>query len=157
GVRPGRRGESRRGSRCAGSAARDARACGARVGGRGRGRGRRRGAAAARRTRGSTGGEGLRPRRRDPRPARPARLGGPRLGRRRQARAEELRVGEGGQIIYGRRPVEEAERGKREVRRVWRAPETSAEELERLCGSPDHQGVVAEIDPYPYVEGSALL
>jgi 23S rRNA (guanosine2251-2'-O)-methyltransferase len=60
-------------------------------------------------------------------------------------------------IIYGRRPVEEAERGNREVRRVWRAPETSAEELERLCGSPDHQGVVAEADPYPYVEGSALL
>jgi 23S rRNA (guanosine2251-2'-O)-methyltransferase len=66
-------------------------------------------------------------------------------------------VGEGGQIIYGRRPVEEAERGRREVRQLWRAPETSAEELERLCGSPDHQGVVAEADPYPYVEGSALL
>ena len=53
------------------------------------------------------------------------------------------------QIIYGKRPVEEAERGKRRVRRVWRAPETPAEELERLCGSPDHQGVVAEVDPYP--------
>ncbi len=36
------------------------------------------------------------------------------------------------------------------MHRVWRAPETSAEELERLCGSPDHQGVVAEVDPYPY-------
>jgi 23S rRNA (guanosine2251-2'-O)-methyltransferase len=66
-------------------------------------------------------------------------------------------VGEGGQSIYGRRPVEEAERGRRTVRQIWRAPETSAEELERLCGSPDHQGVVAEVDPYPYVEGSALL
>jgi 23S rRNA (guanosine2251-2'-O)-methyltransferase len=66
-------------------------------------------------------------------------------------------MAEGVQIIYGRRPVEEAERGKREVRRVWRAPETPAEELERLCGSPDHQGVVAEVDPYPYVEGGALL
>ena len=53
-------------------------------------------------------------------------------------------------VIYGRRPVEEAERGRRAVRRVWRAPETPAEELERLCGSPDHQGVVAEVDPYPY-------
>jgi len=66
-------------------------------------------------------------------------------------------VGEGGQIIYGRRPVEEAGRGRREVRRVWRVPETPAEELERICGSPDHQGVVAEVDPYPYVEGAALL
>jgi 23S rRNA (guanosine2251-2'-O)-methyltransferase len=66
-------------------------------------------------------------------------------------------VEEGGQIIYGRRPVEEAERGRRAVRRVWRAPETPPEELERLCESPDHQGVVAEVDPYPYAEGSALL
>lgn len=62
-----------------------------------------------------------------------------------------------GQIIYGRRPVEEAERGRRRVRRVWRAPETSVEELERLCGSPDHQGVVAEVDPYPYADPNALL
>lgn len=62
-----------------------------------------------------------------------------------------------GQIIYGRRPVEEAERGKRRVHRVWKAPETSGEELERLCGSPDHQGVVAEVDPYPYADPNALL
>jgi 23S rRNA (guanosine2251-2'-O)-methyltransferase len=62
-----------------------------------------------------------------------------------------------GQIIYGRRPVEEAERGRRRVRRVWRAPETPGEELERLCGSPDHQGVVAEVDPYPYTDPNALL
>jgi len=61
------------------------------------------------------------------------------------------------QVIYGRRPVEEAERGRRKVRRVWRASETSAEELERLCGSPDHQGVVAEVDPYPYADPNALL
>jgi len=62
-----------------------------------------------------------------------------------------------GQIIYGRRPVEEAERGRRRVRRAWRAPETPAEELERLCGSPDHQGVVAEVDPYPYADPNAML
>ena len=61
------------------------------------------------------------------------------------------------QIIYGRRPVAEAERGRRRVHRVWRAPETPAEELERLCGSPDHQGVVAEVDPYPYGDPGALL
>ena len=41
--------------------------------------------------------------------------------------------------------------------RVWRAPETSGEELERLCGSPDHQGVVAEVEPYPYAGASELL
>jgi 23S rRNA (guanosine2251-2'-O)-methyltransferase len=59
--------------------------------------------------------------------------------------------------IYGRRPVAEAERGRRRIHRVWRAPETSAEELERLCGSPDHQGVVAEVDPYPYADPNSLL
>lgn len=61
------------------------------------------------------------------------------------------------QMIYGKRPVAEAERGRRRVHRVWRAPETSPEELERLCGSPDHQGVVAEVDPYPYVGAGELL
>jgi 23S rRNA (guanosine2251-2'-O)-methyltransferase len=61
------------------------------------------------------------------------------------------------QIIYGRRPVAEAERGRRRVHRVWRAPETAAEELERLCGSPDHQGVVAEVDPYPYGDPRGML
>ncbi|HKO36955.1 MAG TPA: 23S rRNA (guanosine(2251)-2'-O)-methyltransferase RlmB [Solirubrobacterales bacterium] len=61
------------------------------------------------------------------------------------------------QIIYGRNPVAEAERGRRRVHRVWRAPETSAEELDRLCGSPDHQGAVAEVDPYPYGDPVAML
>lgn len=61
------------------------------------------------------------------------------------------------QVIYGRQPVAEAERGRRRVHRVWRAPETSAEELERLCGSPDHQGVVAEVDPYPYGDPVGML
>ena len=61
------------------------------------------------------------------------------------------------QVIYGKRPVAEAERGRRCVRRIWRAPETSGEELERLCGSPDHQGVVAEVDSYPYADAAGLL
>ncbi len=61
------------------------------------------------------------------------------------------------QVIYGKQPVQEAERGRRGVRRVWRAPETPAAELERLCGSPDHQGVVAEVDPYPYGDARGLL
>jgi 23S rRNA (guanosine2251-2'-O)-methyltransferase len=62
------------------------------------------------------------------------------------------------QLIYGKQPVAEAERGRRrQVNRVWRAPETSSEELERLCGSPDHQGVVAEVEPYPYVGSAELL
>ena len=59
--------------------------------------------------------------------------------------------------IYGRRPVAEAERGRRRVHRIWRAPETPPEELERLAGSPDHQGAVAEVDPYPYADPTRLL
>lgn len=61
------------------------------------------------------------------------------------------------QFIYGSNPVAEAERGRRRVHRVWRAPETPAGELERLCGSPDHQGVVAEVDPFPYGDPVGLL
>jgi 23S rRNA (guanosine2251-2'-O)-methyltransferase len=61
------------------------------------------------------------------------------------------------QTIYGKQPVAEVEWGRRRVHRVWRAPETPGEELERLCGSPDHQGVVAEVDPYPYVGADELL
>ena len=61
------------------------------------------------------------------------------------------------QRIYGRNPVAEAQRGRRRVHRVWETPATSAEELEELAGSPDHQGVVAEVDPYPYVAPEQLL
>jgi 23S rRNA (guanosine2251-2'-O)-methyltransferase len=71
-------------------------------------------------------------------------------------------------IIYGRNPVFEALRGRRRVRRVWATggagwPEgvevirAGAEELEELCGSPDHQGVCAEADPYPYADAGGLL
>lgn len=65
--------------------------------------------------------------------------------------------GEARELIYGRQPVAEAERGRRQVHRIWRAPETPAEELERLAGSPDHQGVVAEVDPYPYAGPEGLI
>jgi 23S rRNA (guanosine2251-2'-O)-methyltransferase len=62
-----------------------------------------------------------------------------------------------GELIYGRRPVAEAERGRRAVRQVWRAPQTATGELTRMAGSPDHQGVVAEVDPYPYADPAQLL
>jgi 23S rRNA (guanosine2251-2'-O)-methyltransferase len=74
-------------------------------------------------------------------------------------------------IVYGRNPVREALRGRRRVSQVW-ATRSAAEEdwlagvevrpaddaeLERQCGSPDHQGICAEAGPYPYDEASALL
>ena len=61
------------------------------------------------------------------------------------------------EFIYGVRPVEEAIAGPRAVHRVLRAPETPASELEALAGSPDHQGVVAEVDAYEYGDGNEIL
>jgi len=79
-------------------------------------------------------------------------------------------------IVYGRNPVREALRGRRRVHRVWLVDPGDAEwlgagsparfppvekigrhELEVLCGSPHHQGIAAEVDPYPYVDSTDLL
>jgi 23S rRNA (guanosine2251-2'-O)-methyltransferase len=69
--------------------------------------------------------------------------------RDREARAHD--------VVYGRRPVDEARRGRRRVRRVLTSADLPAFELTRLAGSPDHQGVVAEVDPYPYADPETLL
>jgi 23S rRNA (guanosine2251-2'-O)-methyltransferase len=87
------------------------------------------------------------------------------------SRAEQRRP-----IVYGRNPVREALRGRRRVHRVWCADPQEAEslaalaggspppieragreELERLSGSPDHQGLACEVDPYRYADPDALL
>lgn len=67
------------------------------------------------------------------------------------------RVDPAHEVIYGRRPVAEAQCGRRRVYRVWTADELGGEELTRLAGSPDHQGVVAAVDPYPYADPEGLL
>ncbi len=61
------------------------------------------------------------------------------------------------EIVYGRNAVREAQRGRRRVVRVWKEPEIPREELERLCGSPDHQGFVAEVERYRYADAADLL
>jgi len=66
-------------------------------------------------------------------------------------------VSDASDFVYGRRPVAEAQRGRRDVRRIWRAEDVGDAELTRLAGSPDHQGVVAEVDPYPYAEADSLV
>src|SRR2546426_561596 len=50
----------------------------------------------------------------------------------------------GGEIVYGRRPVAEAQRGRRRVRRGWTADAVSAGELTRPARPPQHHGVLAE-------------
>jgi 23S rRNA (guanosine2251-2'-O)-methyltransferase len=87
------------------------------------------------------------------------------------------------ELIYGRNPLREALRGRRRVRQVWLAagragddvggllPRWAAEgdaalpqltrldvdALSELARTDDHQGVVAEVDPFPYVEPDELL
>lgn len=76
-------------------------------------------------------------------------------------------------VVYGRNPVREAIRGPRAVRRVWATPRVTqedwlsragvavaraeADEIERRCGSADHQGVCAEVSPFVYAEPAPLL
>jgi 23S rRNA (guanosine2251-2'-O)-methyltransferase len=75
-------------------------------------------------------------------------------------------------LLYGRNPVREALRARRRrVHRIWattgaareewlraeRVEAATGGELQERCGSPDHQGVVAEVDAYPYAELAALL
>ena len=61
------------------------------------------------------------------------------------------------EFIYGRRAVAEAERGKRKVHRIFTSDDASDAELERMCGSAEHQGVVAEVDAFGYADASQLL
>jgi 23S rRNA (guanosine2251-2'-O)-methyltransferase len=69
-------------------------------------------------------------------------------------------------IIYGRNAVTEALRGQRRVRRIWAvkgdwsgAPVTQASpaDITARCGSDAHQGVCADVDPYPYADADDLL
>lgn len=74
-------------------------------------------------------------------------------------------------IIYGRNAVREALRAKRSVEAVWATPgagseswlrgeavtEATSDELERTCGSPDHQGVCARAEEYIYAGAGDLL
>lgn len=84
-------------------------------------------------------------------------------------------------VLYGRNAVREALRGRRRVRRIWateaadrelrgaaahemsegaREPPVTIvgrEELERLCGAGEHQGIACEAEAYPYAEAAGLL
>ena len=74
-------------------------------------------------------------------------------------------------IVYGRNPVREALRGRRRVHRVYATERGAREvwlgdvdvvlaephEIEERCGSPDHQGVCAEAEAYPYADAGSLL
>ncbi|RDI74740.1 rRNA-methyl-3: TrmH-type RNA methyltransferase [Gaiella occulta] len=75
-------------------------------------------------------------------------------------------------LVYGRNAVREALRGRREVLELWvseraaasldwiaegpRAQVRKERELTEAAGSPDHQGVVAWAQPYPYADAWEL-
>ncbi len=76
-------------------------------------------------------------------------------------------------VVYGRNPVREALRGRRQsqIEHVW-ATESAAQEpwlagvdvqvvqahrIEGICESPDHQGICAEAGGYPYGDPSRML
>jgi 23S rRNA (guanosine2251-2'-O)-methyltransferase len=74
-------------------------------------------------------------------------------------------------IVYGRNPVREALRGRRRVHRVYATERAAREvflgeveceraepwEIEERCGSPDHQGICADVQAYPYADAARLL
>jgi 23S rRNA (guanosine2251-2'-O)-methyltransferase len=76
-------------------------------------------------------------------------------------------------VVYGRNPVREAIRGPRKVHRILATTGTAretwireapaalevvtGEELERRCGSVDHQGVCAEVSEFHYADPQTLL
>jgi 23S rRNA (guanosine2251-2'-O)-methyltransferase len=74
-------------------------------------------------------------------------------------------------IVYGRNPVREAIRGKRRVNHVYATERASHEvllaevdssivpvaEVENRAGSPDHQGICAEVQAYPYADADSML
>ncbi|MBJ7459465.1 MAG: 23S rRNA (guanosine(2251)-2'-O)-methyltransferase RlmB [Thermoleophilaceae bacterium] len=78
-------------------------------------------------------------------------------------------------ILYGRNPVREALRGPRTISRIWATQAAEKEpwlnelaggtkinraqtdELASLAGTPDHQGVAAEVSEYQYADAKALL
>ncbi|WP_205697357.1 23S rRNA (guanosine(2251)-2'-O)-methyltransferase RlmB [Conexibacter sp. SYSU D00693] len=95
------------------------------------------------------------------------RRGGERPGRRGDAPAERG-------LLYGRNPVHEALRAaRRPVRRIWATAAAArepwlagasvpvevvdAEEVEAKAGTTAHQGVCADVAPYPYADAARLL
>lgn len=77
-----------------------------------------------------------------------------------------------GQVLYGRQPIHEALRaGRRKVHRVWATTGAAREEwltdvpvqiadadwIAERCGSDAHQGVCADVEPYPYAGARELL
>lgn len=75
-------------------------------------------------------------------------------------------------ILYGQNPVREALRGPRRVIQLWSTDppaleknlsrdidvkSSSRDEIEEICGSPEHQGICAKVEQYRYADSDRLL
>jgi 23S rRNA (guanosine2251-2'-O)-methyltransferase len=76
-------------------------------------------------------------------------------------------------IVYGRNAVREALRGPRTVARIWATKNAlrepwlggvpaveearTAEEITQICGSPEHQGICADVSAFQYAEPDSLM
>ncbi len=82
------------------------------------------------------------------------------------------RVREHVEVLYGRNPIFEALRaGRREIKRIWATSGAAKEPwldgvllepadgdwLTQRCGSDAHQGLVADVGPYPYADPASLF
>ena len=94
-------------------------------------------------------------------------LGDARRSARLRARPQAVTA----DLVYGRRAVREALRGRREVLELWateralkaepwladaRVKVRQERELSELAGTRDHQGVVARVEPYRYADAYEL-
>jgi 23S rRNA (guanosine2251-2'-O)-methyltransferase len=98
-----------------------------------------------------------------------ARGGPPRAGREAAAREEAAPEvpGPPANVVYGRNAVREALRGRRRVKRIWvtaaaakegfEGTVVEADEITARAGTDAHQGVCAEVSPYPYADAAELL
>jgi 23S rRNA (guanosine2251-2'-O)-methyltransferase len=87
-------------------------------------------------------------------------------------RRERDRDRDQAEVLYGRNPIFEALRaGRREIKRIWATSGAAKEPwldgvllepadgdwLTQRCGSDAHQGLVADVGPYPYADPASLL
>jgi 23S rRNA (guanosine2251-2'-O)-methyltransferase len=96
-------------------------------------------------------------------------------GAEAEARKPEVRRDrdrEQAEVLYGRNPIFEALRaGRREIKRIWATAGAAKEPwldgvllepadgdwLTQRCGSDAHQGLVADVGPYPYADPASLF
>ena len=88
--------------------------------------------------------------------------------RRRRSGCGSSRASAASELVYGRRAVREALRGRREVLELLATERAAREPWERkakivpervlteLAGTRDHQGVVARVEPYRYADAYEL-